>query len=685
MAVQTKTFTQLGDKGFSLKLVLTEESTSVSSNTSIVSYEFSIVRGPNQGFYASAPFSWNIVIGDNTIPISGFTFNLPSSNPDREQLIKSGKVTVIHNADGSKTMGFDVSTPDASGISSTWGPKAIRMTGTWDLTTIPRASTISVGNANIGSYATIKIYRASSTFTHTLTYSFAGDTDKDTGVIVQNTANTSYSWPVPTDFYYLIPNSKSGVCTVTCTTYSGGTVIGKPTTATFSVVAGESECRPSVSGTVEPADELSKTLTGSTTKLIKYVSTARATITATAKNGATISNRTVNGVSLTSTKDFPSVSINSFVFSATDSRGYTNSQTKTAEGMVNYTPITLTANVSRVTQTGDKVNINLVGNYWDGNFGAVSNTLELSYQYKSQSGSWSSAIAIENPTISADAYSVNMQISGFEYQKSYDFRLVAKDKTRTLTQDINLSRGVPVFDWGKDDFNVNVQLNTRDINSSGSIKCAGTLILSKTTDASGTADNGPALIVGGTRTTAHMEMDSNEILAKSDGVTPAILNLNTNGGLVVVGSGGLQLNGVASDRIIVTTTSGKLRATTNITTTELNYLDGVTSNIQTQLNGKLSGSSAFAKLIYGGTISQNGTKTVDCGFTPQFCTYFCSSANNAAPWVGGAINFGKNGQEFRIYTNGSAYQRFTCSRTGNSVKITKTGSDTVTLYLYAHR
>ena len=111
----------------------------------------------------------------------------------------------------------------------------------------------------------------------------------------------------------------------------------------------------------------------------------------------------------------------------------------------------------------------------------------------------------------------------------------------------------------------------------------------------------------------------------------------------------------------------------------------MTSNIQTQLNGKLSGSAAFAKLIYGGTISQNGTKTLDCGFTPQFCTYFMSSAGSAAPWVGGAVNFGKNNQEFRIYTSGSAYQRFKVSRSGNSVTVTKTGSDTVTLYLYAHR
>lgn len=62
----------------------------------------------------------------------------------------------------------------------------------------------------------------------------------------------------------------------------------------------------------------------------------------------------------------------------------------------------------------------------------------------------------------------------------------------------------------------------------------GSLILSKTTDASGTADNGPALIVGGTRTTAHIEMDGNEIMAKSNGTTPANLYLNGDGGQVYI-------------------------------------------------------------------------------------------------------------------------------------------------------
>lgn len=449
MALQTKTFTKAGDKGYGLKLVLTENSTSVTANTSSVSYSFYITRG-STGFYASQPFSWNITIGGQTIAISNFTFQISTSDP-AEQLIKSGTVSVAHNSDGKKTMSFSVSTPDASWISSTYGPTAMSMTGEWVLTTIPRASTVTAAAANIGSATKITISRASSSFTHTLTYKF-GSSD---GTIATKTTSTSVSWTVPTTFYAQIPKAKSGTCTITCQTYSGSTPIGDPTTTTFRVTASEALCKPSVSGTVATTDALSKTLTGGTSKLIRYVSTARATITATAKNSATISKRTVNGQALTTTKDFAKVETGSFVFTATDSRGYSNSATKTAS-IIQYVPLTLTPTVTRLTPTGDKVKVSVKGNYWTGDFGAVTNTLTLSVQYKTTGGTFGTATAISNPTISGTSYSGSVEISGIDYQESYVFRIVAEDKVTTLTQDVDLSQGIPVFDWGKSDFQFNV-------------------------------------------------------------------------------------------------------------------------------------------------------------------------------------------------------------------------------------
>ena len=68
----------------------------------------------------------------------------------------------------------------------------------------------------------------------------------------------------------------------------------------------------------------------------------------------------------------------------------------------------------------------------------------------------------------------------------------------------------------------------------------GTLVLSKTQDASGTADNGPALVVGGTRSQAHIEIDNNEIIAKSGATGVTTLNLNDNSGPIWV-AGDIQM------------------------------------------------------------------------------------------------------------------------------------------------
>lgn len=69
--------------------------------------------------------------------------------------------------------------------------------------------------------------------------------------------------------------------------------------------------------------------------------------------------------------------------------------------------------------------------------------------------------------------------------------------------------------------------------------------MSRTQDASGQADNKPALIIGGTSTDAHIEIDANEIIAKSNGTTQSTLYLQASGGPGIVdvnGTGGLVVS-----------------------------------------------------------------------------------------------------------------------------------------------
>lgn len=53
--------------------------------------------------------------------------------------------------------------------------------------------------------------------------------------------------------------------------------------------------------------------------------------------------------------------------------------------------------------------------------------------------------------------------------------------------------------------------------------------------------------------------------------------------------------------VVTTTAAGKITSTTGVTVTELGYLDGVTSNIQTQLNGKADDAQAWPGVNTSGT------------------------------------------------------------------------------------
>ena len=146
------------------------------------------------------------------------------------------------------------------------------------------SSRVACASFNLGTNTTISITRDNSSYTHTLKYNFNGAT----GTIVTKTTQTTYVWTPPAStFYSKIPNTSSGYGTITCETYNGNTLVGT-TTCGFYAYAVKADCVPTVSGSVVDSNEKTVALTGDASKMVQYLSKPKCTLTATAKNSATI-------------------------------------------------------------------------------------------------------------------------------------------------------------------------------------------------------------------------------------------------------------------------------------------------------------------------------------------------------------------------------------------------------------
>jgi hypothetical protein len=81
-----------------------------------------------------------------------------------------------------------------------------------------------------------------------------------------------------------------------------------------------------------------------------------------------------------------------------------------------------------------------------------------------------------------------------------------------------------------------------NIGASGSVDVAGRVTIQSSQDVDESSVSG-GLIIGSTGTGSHIAIDNNEIMAKSNSSTAGELNLNLEGGLVKIGSGGLLVSG----------------------------------------------------------------------------------------------------------------------------------------------
>lgn len=462
MAILTKDFQVIavgptqyfGNVPAHLELLSKYASQNIETNKTIYEVQLHLVVDFSYiGNYQSTPYSINV-----TGTPSSKTGDAGSGDYS-SRIIEGITTEVEHNADGTKSVSMSGSLNFTA-----WG-QTLTVSGSADLPTIPRASSLTATDCYIGSATTITINRASSSFTHTITYSF-GSSSPLTGTIATKTPNTSIGWTVPTTFYAKIPNAKTGVCTLTCQTYSGNTLIGTKTT-TFTVTVNPATNSPTVSASVIDSNSTTTTLTGDNTKLVKYYSTAQITYSATAKNSASISRVAINGTTVSSSPySITNVSTNNFSVVGTDTRGYSTTQTLTPT-MVNYIPLTINVNFYRTQPTTGQVSLTFNGNYFNGSFGSQSNTLQLKWYYKLKSDSnWTlggtlvenTDYVIANNSFHSGTSSYEDDIiigSNFDYRNAYDFKIEYIDKLVSNSTIKPVTKGEPIFWWNDEKVNIN--------------------------------------------------------------------------------------------------------------------------------------------------------------------------------------------------------------------------------------
>lgn len=470
------------------------------------------------------------VSATHTVNVNGtdYTFTTRAYTVEKNTNVLLGSITsnaIIHDADGSKKVTVTASSPDLAQASG-YGPYSGSASGEVTLTTIPRASSVSCADGNIGSSTTINIVRASDTFTHTLKYHFG----TLTGTIVTKTTQTSYPFNIPTSFYTQIPNAPSGKGTITCETYSGDTLVGTDSCPFNAIVLQNEDNIPTITATIVDDNVTTKALTGDANKLVKYFSNAKIAMTATAKNSATIKSQKVvcgGQTRTTAVSTIEAVESGTFELSCIDSRNFpaTNTITKT---MINYIKLAITSlTIERESSTSNTVKASLKGNYFNSSFGSVSNTLTLKWRYRVENGDWSGYTTI-TPTKSGNTFSYSGTLgTNFDYQQAYEFEVYYEDKLIKDTKTQPVTAGTPLVDMWKNNVAVNGNIGVKLGNS---IQFDGINTIRRNTTnqtiISATGDNGD-----GNRIYLRPNGDtdsSNQILINKSGsiTVPNLVNLN---------------------------------------------------------------------------------------------------------------------------------------------------------------
>lgn len=460
------TFTLNTDKydGRYLSLSLTQEK-DIANNKSTIKWTLSSVGG-NSNYYTTG--ATTVYIAGEKVYEKARTAWTTYTFPAKKGSV-SGELEVSHNdSDGSKSVEVSITTAIYVAALST-------VKGTWTLDSNPRKATLlTAPNFNDGEnpIITYKNPAGDSVTSLQACISFTGAKDDIPYRDIPKTG-TSYTFNFTEEERQTLWDECKDTKPITVRfgirTKIGGSTLYSTLERTFSL----GTANPIITASVVDTNEKTVALTGDNTVLIKYHSNAEATMSATPQKGAVIDEnlyiiRNGNDTGYGTSYTFENTESDVFTFSAEDNRGNVGTIILTPN-MVEYTK--LTCNIANNRPDGEgNMTVACSGNFFNGSFGAESNTLKVQYRYSGNS-KWTDMTV----TKSGNSYYAYASLTGLDYRQTYTFETQAIDKLMTVPSTASKVKSIPVFHWGENDFafEVPVKFNGGIDSIEGDFKLSG--------------------------------------------------------------------------------------------------------------------------------------------------------------------------------------------------------------------
>lgn len=413
---------------------IVENSTNISNNTSNVTVSVRFYR-TNSGYST---------YGTGTVycAINGISYSATVS--PTQKITSSGIVLfsktldISHDSNGSKTLDTAAYITHDAPLSSNSQSYSLA------LSTIPRASSLSVSDGILGSRQTITADRKASSFTHTLTWT-CGDYS---GTICSMSSDASWLFTPDIKLAEGAPYGVKVYCSFTLTTYNGSTNVGSDTKGVWYTIP--DTVKPECTIELSDAYGYASTYGG----YISGVSSLDVTINATPAYGSPIQSYSseVNGVTYTYSSFYapvvykPGVGTNTITVTVTDGRGRSGSNERTVS-VLDYAKPSIQLTVHRCDEDGTE---NLLGKHakitYDYSITSLSNknTKTITLYYKKTSESvWT------NVTLSTtdEVYSATNQtkIIPADDAHAYDIKISATDAFATTSVSTKLSTGYCLY------------------------------------------------------------------------------------------------------------------------------------------------------------------------------------------------------------------------------------------------